>query len=165
MAPLVLRPWPTLTLAALAARRPVQACAAYLAGAALLANRLNKAGVPLNDVPRSMSAGVWHSFLGIGRWCAQFASPALILVFVHPGGSRAKRRWRRLVVASLLWGPVLHEWARRRPRLDPLRFGLGVLADEAAYGAGVWRRCLQDRVVSPLLPSMPVWRRGRLDRP
>ncbi len=156
MAPLVLQPWPALTLAALAARRPMYACAAYLAGVGLLADRLSRAGLPVRAAVRSTTAGVWQSFLGTGRWCSQFAGPALILVLVHPGGSKRQRRWRRFAVVSLLWGPALHDWARKRPGLDPLRFGLGVLADEAAYGAGVWRQCLAERVLSPLVPSMPV---------
>ena len=47
--------------------------------------------------------------------------------------------------------------AAARPRLDPVRFTLGYLADEAAYGAGVYRGALAERLAAPLLPRL-AWR-------
>ena len=41
--------------------------------------------------------------------------------------------------------------------LDPARFTLGYLADEAAYGAGVYRGALAERIAAPLLPRI-AWR-------
>ena len=52
----------------------------------------------------------------------------------------------------MLAGPPLHEWLRRRPSLGTLRFS-GVLADETAYGAGVWHGCVRERLWTPLLPA------------
>jgi hypothetical protein len=74
---------------------------------------------------------------------------------VRPGGRDRRTRWgRRLAAAAMLAGPPLHEWLRHRPPLDPLRFTLGALADEAAYGAGVWRGCARERLWTPLLPTV-----------
>jgi mycofactocin glycosyltransferase len=42
-------------------------------------------------------------------------------------------------------------WLRTRPDLDRVRFWLGYLADEAAYGAGVLRGAAAGRLGGPLL--------------
>jgi hypothetical protein len=63
----------------------------------------------------------------------------VLAMALRPGGRDHCTRWdRRLAAASMLAGPPLHEWLRRRPSLDALRFSLEVLADETAYGAGAW---------------------------
>ena len=62
------------------------------------------------------------------------------------------RRTRPAALALLL-APPLDEWARRRPPLDPVRWTLASLADDAAYGAGVWRGCLRERTIAPLRPA------------
>ena len=67
-----------------------------------------------------------------------------------PGG-------RRLALASLLAGPPAVAWLRARPDLDPVRFTLGYLADEAAYGAGVCRGAAAEWLAEPLLPRF-AWR-------
>jgi hypothetical protein len=99
-----------------------------------------------------MPRSVWQTFLATSRWASQFASPVLIALVVRPGGSKRTRRGRRAVITAMLVGFSLSEWATRRPKLDPVRFAMGVLADEAAYGAGVWRQCLRDKMWSPALP-------------
>jgi mycofactocin glycosyltransferase len=47
-----------------------------------------------------------------------------------------------------------------------VRFSLGWLADQLAYGAGVWRGCLRHRTTIPLRPVL-VRRavRTQVDRP
>jgi len=153
--PLVLQPWPTLTVLGLLDGRPVLGTLAYATGSALLAGRLGSTGLPLRGIPVSMGRTVWHTFVGMGRWSVQFGLPALAWLLVAPGGQgRHTRWWRRLVVVSLLSAPSLSERERRHPGLDPFRFGLAVVADEASYGAGVWRGCVRERVWSPLLPSV-----------
>ena len=64
---------------------------------------------------------------------------------------------RRLALAALLAGAPAAAWLRGRPRLDPVRFTLAYLADEAAYGAGVYRGALDERLADPLLPRL-AWR-------
>jgi len=169
VAPLVLQPWPTITMAALLARRPLTAGAAFGASTALLARRLRANGLPAENLARPMAGGVWQTWLGTGRWCGQFAAPALVLVLARPGGRRARTRWgRRAAAASLLIGPPLAQWAGRHG--DPLRFTAVSLADQAAYGAGVYAGCLRERLITPVLPSV-AWqpfeglRRRRSARP
>jgi hypothetical protein len=65
----------------------------------------------------------------------------------------ASPSWKgRIVVGSLLLSPPLADWLARRPDLDPLRYTLGALADDAAYGAGVLAGCLIHRTAAPLRP-------------
>ena len=53
----------------------------------------------------------------------------------------------------LLLAPPLVEWVRRRPGIDPVRWLLASIADDAAYGAGVWAGCVRSRSVGPLFPT------------
>ena len=102
-----------------------------------------------------MADGVRQTWLGTGRWCGQFAAPAAAaLVMARPGGRTARARWgRRLAAASLLAGPPLAEWAGRRDT-SLLRLTAVTLADQAAYGAGVYAGCLRERLITPVLPSI-----------
>jgi len=157
VAPLVLQPWPTITMAALLSRRPIAAGAAFAASTALLAARLRAGGLPSGGVARPMAGGVWQTWLGTGRWCAQYAAPVLLAAIARPGGRNPAQRWgRRLAAASLLAGPPLAQWARVRDG-DPLRFTFITLADQAAYGAGVYAGCVRERIISPVLPAI-AWR-------
>ena len=157
VAPLVLQPWPTVTMAALLARRPLTAGAAFTVSVVLLARRLRANGLPATGITKPMAAGVWQTWLGTGRWCAQFAAPAVLAVLAQPGGRSARTRWgRRLAAASLLAGPPLEELARGRDAAA-LRTAVTNLADQAAYGAGVYAGCLRERTIAPLLPSV-AWK-------
>ena len=132
LAPLVLHPWPALTVAALLARRPRLAAGGF--GGAVFSMRKtlrdngsrptasSARGAPPSTRPGSAPAATRPSS---PRRCCRAA------------GSAAARG-RRAAVASLLLGPPLTAWAKRRPDLDPVRYTAGALADDIAYGAGVW---------------------------
>jgi mycofactocin system glycosyltransferase len=155
LAPLVLQPWPALTVAALLGRRPLLAAAGYLTGTALLVRRLRRARLPGHGIVRPTLEGVRQTWLGTGRWSWQFLGPALLGLLLRPGGSRGRTRLgRRAAVASLIVGPAITQWAEQRPPLDPVRWALASLADEASYGAGVWRGCLTERTLAPVLPRL-----------
>jgi hypothetical protein len=156
--PLVLQAWPALAVAALLARRPAAALAAYGAGTGQLVRLLRGWDVPPKGVLRPMADSVLQTWLGAGRWTIQYALPVAAATLARPGGRAARTRLgRRLAVASLLAGPPLAEWRRIRPPLNAAAFSLGYLADEAAYGAGVYRGVLTERLLSPLLPAV-AWR-------
>ena len=156
--PLVLQAWPALAVAALLARRPAAALAAYGAGTGQLVRLLRGWDVPPKGVLRPMADSVLQTWLGAGRWTIQYALPVAAATLARPGGRTARTRLgRRLAVASLLAGPPLTEWRRIRPPLNAASFSLGYLADEAAYGAGVYRGVLTERLLSPLLPAV-AWR-------
>jgi len=156
--PLVLQAWPTAAVAALLARRPVAALAAYGAGTGQLVRLLHGWNVPPKGVLRPMADSVLQTWLGAGRWTIQYALPVAVAGLARPGGRTARTRLgRRLAVASLLAGPPLAEWRRSRPALPAAAFSLGYLADEMAYGAGVYRGAARERLLSPLLPAV-AWR-------
>jgi mycofactocin system glycosyltransferase len=142
--PLVLHPWPTVTVAALLARRPAEAAAAYTR-----AVTRHRTATRASDAPRAMLTAVHQTWLGIGRYATQYATPVLVAGLLAPGG----RRWgRRAAIGSLLLGPPLTEWLARRPDGGPVRFVLRRLADDIAYGAGVWSGCVRAGTVRPIRP-------------
>jgi mycofactocin system glycosyltransferase len=72
------------------------------------------------------------------------------------------RRTRPVVAGALLAAPLL-EWRRRRPPLDPVRWTALWLADDVAYGTGVWQGAWRSRTPRPLVPvlsNVPGRRRG-----
>jgi mycofactocin glycosyltransferase len=155
---LVVQAWPGAAAAALLAGRPVTALAAYGAGLGQLAGLLRGWGVPASGVLGPMAVSVWRTWLGAGQWSIQYALPAVAAGLARPGGRTARARTgRRVALTSLLAGPPAAAWLRGRPRLDPARFALGYLADEAAYGAGVYRGAAAERLAAPLLPRL-AWR-------
>jgi len=165
MAPLVLQPWPTAAAAALLARKPVLAAAAAAGGWLNLTATVRRAGIPADGAPAATVTAVRQTWLGIGRYATQFAAPALGAALAAPGGQSAATRWgRRAAVASLLLGPPLAAYAERKPALDPVRFTLGHIADDACYGAGVWAGCLLERTLIPVRPAVS-WRQLRVTRP
>jgi hypothetical protein len=60
---------------------------------------------------------------------------------------------RRAVVAATL-ADIVVEFARTRPRLDPVRFGVARRLDDAAYGAGVWWSAIGARSTKALRPDL-----------
>jgi mycofactocin system glycosyltransferase len=160
---LALQPWPTATVAALLARRPAAAAAAF-GGSVLAMHRvLRRADVPRHGTARAMLAATEQTWLGIGRFITQFSAPVLAAAVIIPGGGSKRRRWgRRAAAASLLLGPPLRTWAAGGRELDPASFTLGRIADDVAYGLGVWSGCLKERTIAPVRPVI-TWRPVRTD--
>jgi mycofactocin system glycosyltransferase len=66
------------------------------------------------------------------------------------------KRVRRLLMAAAV-GPALVDWWQQRPPLDPIRWTAIRLADDVAYGTGVWAGCVKEGVSEPLVPSFANW--------
>jgi mycofactocin system glycosyltransferase len=145
LAPVVLRPWPSAAVALLLAGRPASGLAAVGVAGALLARRLRRAGAPAWLGPTGAAQAATQTLLGLGRAGTTLAGPALLLA----AAGRGRARWPAV---ALLAGPPLAEWWRRRPTLDPVRWTAASVADDLAYGAGVWWGCLVHRSAGPLLP-------------
>ncbi len=89
--------------------------------------------------------------MGLGRAATMLAAPVLVVALL---------RGRR-TAALLVLAPPLVEWWRRRPDLDPFRWVPASVADDVAYGAGVWAGCLRWRSIGPLLPTVATGPRTR----
>jgi mycofactocin system glycosyltransferase len=143
MAPFVVHPWPAATVAALLARRPLLALAAFAGYVGWLRRTLRRAQVPVDGTAQSCATAVRQTWVGLGRYAGQFALPAVLAVSAVGG----RRRWgRRAALAALLLAST-----------GSVRYAAVRLADEAAYGAGVWAGCLRERTLIPLRPAF-AWR-------
>ncbi len=147
--PLVLAPWPALSVAALLARRPLPAAIAYGAGACTTRRRLRRADLSTDGVATATAQSVHRTWLAVGRYVTQFAAPVALAAVALPGAPG-----RRLAAASLLLGGPLTSWWSRRQALDPARFTAGYLADEISYGAGVWSAAVRCRDLRALRPRV-----------
>lgn len=160
LAPLVLHPWPAAVVTSALARRPLLAAATAAGSWLSLTRTVRKAGLPADGVTAAAATAVRQTWLGTGRYATQFASPALALALVRPGAAR----WgRRAAAAALLLGPALDAWLHTERTLDPARFTVGCVADDIAYGAGVWAGCARSRTLAPLIPKV-AWRPLRVTR-
>ena len=115
---------------------------------------LHRAGLPARGTVPAMWDASRQTWLGTGRYACQFGMPVLAAAILAPGrGGRARRWARRAAAASLLLGPPLTAWSPGGPPgLDPVRYVLGHLADDVAYGAGVWAGALRARSAAPVRP-------------
>ena len=91
--------------------------------------------------------------IGLGHASTMLAAPALVALATQRRGARCAS------VLALL--PAVVDWVRRRPDLDLPRWVAASLADDMAYGAGVWFGCLRSESFGPLVPALTRTRRGR----
>ncbi|HEY1488667.1 MAG TPA: mycofactocin system glycosyltransferase, partial [Micromonosporaceae bacterium] len=155
IAPLVVAPWPALTVLAVATGRHR---AAVLAGAATVRagqRAVRRANLPPGAIPRPAASSVAASWTGIGRYATQFAVP-ILLAGLHRGRVERPARtwWRRAATIGLLAAPPISSWRARQPAVDPVRFGIGHFVDDVAYGAGVIAGCVRRHTTTPLRPTM-----------
>jgi mycofactocin system glycosyltransferase len=159
VAPLVLVASPALTVAALIARRPVLAAAAFGLGYLDTLVTLRRAGAQTGDLLLPLGRGVRETFFGTGRWVSQFVAPLALATIALPASRRTSRVKRVTTVLVLLSAGPVREWARTRPPIDVVRWSGAVLADDAAYGAGVWAGSLRRPGPRHLRAVLPRFRR------
>jgi mycofactocin glycosyltransferase len=153
LAPLELRPWPTGVAAALVSGHPGAALALLSGATGAMAPPLRRHGVPLSMALRWSALGAGWTVVGAGRALTMLVAP---VVAIGVG-----RRWRWAGTAALLMTvPPLVDWWRMRPPLDPVRWSVASIADDVAYGTGVWMGCVRARSIGPLLPAVRL-RRAR----
>ena len=134
LAPVHVSAWSLAVWVLTLARRPLFAQVALVTSVAILAYRL--AGLvrdPVALAARIAGGGTARSALPALANLVRAWSPALVL-------GLASRRTRRAAALALLV-PALHDWADNPSTLDPLRYSALHVADDAAYGVGVWAGC------------------------
>jgi mycofactocin glycosyltransferase len=158
--PLYASVWTAVAWLAAALGHPEAGAVVTGTGTALLARRL--AQVTGEDWPRPAGSAAWR----LAAWRAGGGT----LAAARPLGSAISRTWwpvalpaaiavrrLRLPLAALVLAPPLLDWRDRRPPLDPARYVVARLLDDAGYSLGVWQGCAERRTVRPLLPLL----RGR----
>jgi mycofactocin system glycosyltransferase len=149
LAPVELRPRATVAALALVAGQPVVAAVTVASAAVPLARKVRPLGIPAAQAWRWCAGGAGWTVMGLGRAATILAAPGLI------GLAATGRRGRRAAVLLVLVPPVV-DWVRKRPDLDLPRWVAASVADDMAYGAGVWIGCLRARTTAPLVPAV-VW--------
>jgi mycofactocin system glycosyltransferase len=146
LSPLVLHPsYAAVAGFALAGRLWISAGVVGLQSGAAI-RRLRPVGVPAREAIVWQLRGVARTALVAGRFAAT-VTPVLLIV-------AGVLRRSRLAAGVLAAAPPLTDWVRRRPPLDPLRWTALSLADDAAYGAGVWIGSLRSRSVDAVRPGL-----------
>jgi mycofactocin system glycosyltransferase len=146
LAPAVVHPRPTAVAALAGAGRPRAAAAALALHVGVTARQLSRHRVTVRDGAGLALEATLDSAVALGRAATMLAPAALVL------GAR-RRPTRPLALAALLGAPVVG-WARARPRMDPISWTLLAIADDVAYGAGVWTGALRARTLAPLTPHV-----------
>ena len=145
LAPVWLHPRPATTVGLAVAGRPRLALLAAAAHVVLAVRALHRVGVsPAEALPLSLR-GLGDSTTAIGRAATMLAPGALAVGLAH-------RRTRPAALGLLLAEPT-RSWARARPQLDPARWAALAVADDLAYGAGVWVGAARARTLAPLEPA------------
>jgi mycofactocin system glycosyltransferase len=146
MAPFTVRPWSTSTALLLLAQLFAPAAVLGAAGIALQAGRdAGAGGSPLGSA-KDAARAVAVDLVGLGRMATRLWWPLLAL-----GVLFGSNRWRRAALVLLVAPPLL-EWHRRRPEVDPLRWTLVSVVEDAVFGSGVWAACVSERNLIALLP-------------
>ena len=147
LAPVELRPLPTLAAVAAVAGAPVTAAATVVVSGTLLARTVRHLGVPRRQAWVWSLQGAGWTVVGLGRAATMVAAPALVAL-----ATRGRRGARAALVLAVV--PPVVDWVRDRPDLDLPRWVAASVADDLAYGVGVWLGCLRARDPGPLLPAV-----------
>lgn len=151
---LVASPWPAAFVVAAIARRPKLAAVAAV-GTYLSTHRaLRSAGVDELSTTRLTGEALAGTWRGVGRYATQFGLPAIAALAVPRRGKLG----RAAAIAALALAAPVADHRVRRPAVALPRFVAGRIADDTAYGAGVYAGCIKQRTLSPL--KVVVRRRG-----
>lgn len=142
--------WSVVAWVAALARRPLLATAALTASGAVLARRLRgRVARPSLVAARIVGGGTARSAIPVLGEVARTWSPLLVLGLLV---GRTRR-----VCACALVVPALCDYIRDPGGSDAVSYSMLHVADDVAYGAGVWAGCVRERTYGPLLPRV-VWR-------
>jgi mycofactocin system glycosyltransferase len=156
--PLELRPWPTAVAVAVVTGHPAAAVVVLAGSTAALARQLRGRGVPVGRSLVWSAQGAGWTLAGMGHALTTVVGPVAV------AGALRRRRWAGTAGLLMALPPVV-DWWRRRPALDPVRWTVASLADDMAYGAGVWLGCLGEGSFGPLVPKIRLGPADGTDRP
>ena len=147
LAPVHMSAWSLAVWLLVLARRPVLALTTLAISVGLLAHRLR--GLthdPVAVATRIAGDGTLRAAVPTLGGLTRAWSPALVLGLVL-------RRTRKVAALALL-APALADWREDRGDLDAVSYVALHVADDVAYGAGVWLGCARERTAAPLVPRV-----------
>jgi mycofactocin glycosyltransferase len=147
LAPVVVSRWSVPALLCLAARRPGWAAACTAATAVGLWTRLPDGPGRAEESVRLTAQGLGWTLLGLAEAAARPWLPALLAA---SAGSRTARRATVVALAVRL----VRTRGSRNPDLHPVTWAALRIADDLAYGTGLWAGALRGRQPEPLLPKI-----------
>jgi mycofactocin system glycosyltransferase len=149
LAPLHTSAWTAAVWVLAAARKPLPAAGVLAASIFVLARRLGGlVDEPVKVAGRIAGGGTAKSALPALSGLTRAWSPALLLALCW-------RKTRRPAALALL-APAASDWMAARGGLDPVRYTALHVADDVAYGGGVWLGCLRAGTLAPLLPRVEL---------
>ena len=148
VAPLRMSGWSAAVWALVFARRPVAAVA--LAAGTTVALRRKLHDLPAHESLRLAGLGHLHAGRQVaGTITRAWWPPALVVALMF-------RRSRSVIFAAATVPPLL-DWAAGRTSLGVAPYVALRLADDVAYGAGVWLGVIDQRRVGALAPKFTNW--------
>ncbi|MFI7006583.1 mycofactocin biosynthesis glycosyltransferase MftF [Streptomyces sp. NPDC050145] len=143
--------WSALAWGLVLARRPLAGALVTAGATGLLARKLaGWSDRPWTTAAKLAGGGTLTAGEQLGRAVTRTWWPLAL-----PLAAAVPRLRIPLAAAALL--PPLLEHRRSRPPLPVLPWTLVRLADDAAYGLGVWKGCVRERTTRPLRPRL-WWR-------
>ena len=150
LAPLGISAWSAGAWVLAAAGHPLAGATVAAASAATLPRRLGALEHPWRVTADVAGLGHLRAWEPLASACTRAWWPLTV------AAALASRRARRAALAAALV-PPLRAWWRDRPALNPLAAVMWWLADDVAYGTGVWVGCARSRRLGPLRPDLASW--------
>jgi mycofactocin system glycosyltransferase len=143
---LVASGWPLAFVAAVLARRPKVAALAAAGTCVSTQRALRSAKLSQLSAARLTGESLVGTWRGVGRYATQFALPLLVAAALP----RKRRAARTAMLTALAVAAPIAEHRSCRPGVALPRFVAGRIADDAAYGAGVYAGCAKQRSLASL---------------
>lgn len=127
--------------------RPGLATMLALGSGGGVVHRLRELGIPT----RRAAALAGRGQLSVGGYAASAVTRTWWPIALSLG---IGRRRSRVPLAAAVLVPSVVEWWRARPPVDPVRYVALRVADDLAYGVGLWSGCRTERSLRALRPSL-----------
>jgi mycofactocin system glycosyltransferase len=155
LAPVRMSAWSLASLVLISSRHLWLALVTTATAAGLLHRKLAPLGVKPSMAASTVANGLVADSAGIGHALRREWWP-LGAVALASG----RRSYRGRLLAVLMVAPLILEWIRQRPQVNPIGYVALRLVDDAAYGSGVMVGAMRERTMAPLLPEVRLPGRG-----
>jgi mycofactocin glycosyltransferase len=149
LAPVDVSAWSLGIVVAAIGGRPRTAFVVAAAASLALGRRLEDVGAGIGLAAVVVGKGLVADTLGVGHALRREWWPIGWLAL----GCAPRSRIARAAAAAMLT-PIVLEWVRTPPGVDPVRYAMLRLVEDAAYGSGVIVSSLRSRTRGPLTPRV-----------